>query len=83
MDRWNERVIREVPSDRLLVWNPRDGWAPLCDFLEVAVPDEPVPNANDTAAFKEGVIGGALGVVNEWWEQRDRPATGLHAAAID
>jgi hypothetical protein len=83
MDRWNERVKRDVPSDRLLVWNPRDGWAPLCDFLEVPVPSDPVPNANDTAAFKEGVIGGALGVLNQWWEQRERPATGLHAAALD
>jgi Sulfotransferase domain len=83
MDRWNERVKRDVPSDRLLVWNPRDGWAPLCDFLEVPVPTDPVPNANDTAAFKEGVIGGALAVLNEWWEQRDRPTTGLHAAALD
>jgi len=83
MDRWNQRVKREVPDDRLLVWNPRDGWAPLCDFLEVEVPSEPVPNANDTAAFKEGVIGGALGVLNQWWEDRDRPTTGLHAAALD
>jgi hypothetical protein len=83
MERWNERVKREVPADRLLVWHPGDGWAPLCEFLEVAVPDEPVPNANDTAAFKEGVTGGALAVLNQWWEQRERPATGLHAAALD
>jgi hypothetical protein len=81
MHRWNERVKREVPADRLLVWDPRDGWESLCDFLEVAVPAEPLPNANDTAAFKEGVIGGALAVLNQWWDERDRPATGLHAAA--
>ena len=56
---------------------------PLCDFLEVAVPDEPLPNVNDTAAFKEGILGGAIAVVNEWWEQRERPATGLHAAALE
>jgi Sulfotransferase domain len=83
MHRWNERVKREVPADRLLVWEPRDGWEPLCAFLEVAVPDEPVPNANDTAAFKEGVIGGALNVLNQWWDQRERPTSGLHAAAAD
>ena len=83
MHRWNERVKGEVPADRLLVWEPRDGWEPLCAFLEVAVPDEPVPNANDTAAFKEGVIGGALNVLNQWWDQRERPASGLHAAAAD
>ena len=26
------------PGDRLLVWEPADGWEPLCEFLEVAVP---------------------------------------------
>ncbi|HEX4281096.1 MAG TPA: sulfotransferase [Solirubrobacteraceae bacterium] len=83
MDRWNERVKRDVPADRLLVWEPREGWGPLCDFLEVAVPDEPLPNVNDTAAFKEGILGGAIAVVNEWWDQRERPATGLHAAALE
>ncbi|MGH2892485.1 MAG: sulfotransferase, partial [Solirubrobacteraceae bacterium] len=76
-------VKREVPADRLMLCNPVEGWAPLCDFLKVAVPDEPVPNANDTAAFKEGVIGGALEVLGQWWEQRDRTTTGLHAAALD
>jgi hypothetical protein len=82
MDHWNERVKRDVPADRLLVWEPREGWGPLCDFLGVPVPDEPLPNTNDTAAFKEGIIGGALAVVNEWWDQRERPASGLHAAAV-
>lgn len=83
MDRWNERVKGDVPADRLLVWEPRQGWEPLCEFLEVDVPDEPLPNVNDTAAFKEGIMGGALSVVNEWWEQRERPAAGLHAAALE
>jgi Sulfotransferase domain len=83
MDRWNERVKQDVPADRLLVWEPREGWGPLCEFLEVAVPDEPLPNVNDTAAFKEGILGGAIKVVNEWWDQRERPATGLHAAALE
>lgn len=83
MYRWNDKVKRDVPAERLLVWEPRQGWEPLCDFLEVPVPDEPVPNANDTAAFKEGIIGGALAVLNDCWDQRERPATGLHAAALD
>jgi hypothetical protein len=83
MERWNERVKRDVPADRLLVWEPRDGWEPLCEFLEVPVPDEALPNVNDTAAFKEGILGGAIGVVNEWWDQRDRPSGGLHGAALE
>jgi hypothetical protein len=83
MNRWNERVKRDVPADRLLVWEPRQGWEPLCDFLEVPVPDDQVPLTNETAAFKEGIIGGALAVLNDWWDQRERPASGLHAAALD
>jgi hypothetical protein len=81
MDRWNERVKRDVPADRLLVWEPCQGWEPLCEFLEVPVPDESLPHSNDTAAFREGIIGGALAIVNGWWDQRERPPSGLHGAA--
>jgi hypothetical protein len=82
MDDWNETVKRTVPADRLLTWYPSDGWEPLCDFLEVDVPAEPMPQLNDTASFNEGIVGGALGVLNTWWEQRERPASGLHGAAL-
>jgi hypothetical protein len=82
MERWNQTVRDTVPADRLLVWNPREGWDPLCDFLEVEVPTEPLPCLNDTKSFREGIIGGALDVVNEWWAARERPASGLHGAAL-
>lgn len=82
MNRWNEEVKSTVPADRLLEWYPTDGWEPLCEFLEVDVPGEPVPRVNDTASFREGIIGGALAVVNEWWDARDRPTSGLHGAAL-
>jgi hypothetical protein len=82
MERWNETVRREVPAERLLVWDPAEGWEPLCEFLAVEVPEEPLPRLNDTAAFKEGIIGGALDVLNEWWEARERPTGGLHGAAV-
>jgi hypothetical protein len=82
MERWNEEVERSVPGDRLLVWDPREGWEPLCDFLGVDVPGEPLPRLNDTASFREGIIGDALGVLNEWWDERERPASGLHGAPL-
>ncbi|MFB4287204.1 sulfotransferase family protein [Nonomuraea sp. ATR24] len=53
--------IREtVPADRLLVLDVRDGWKPLCAFLEVPVPDEPFPRVNDTAEYSSsrGGFGG-------------------------
>ena len=33
-----------VPEDRLLVFDVRDGWAPLCEFLDRPIPDFPFPN---------------------------------------
>jgi hypothetical protein len=83
MKRWNESVKSTVPSDRLLSWYPKDGWEPLCDFLEVPVPDGPVPHLNDTRSFQEGITGGGLGLLNAWWDAREKPETGLHGAAVD
>ncbi|WP_424535127.1 sulfotransferase family protein [Sphaerisporangium viridialbum] len=45
-------VLAAVPADRLLVYEVRQGWGPLCDFLGVPVPDESFPHLNDTAAFR-------------------------------
>jgi hypothetical protein len=51
-----ERHIREVqaevPADRLLTYDVKDGWAPLCAFLGVAVPDRPFPRSNDTKTYQ-------------------------------
>jgi hypothetical protein len=80
MERWNAEVKATVPAEKLLVWDPADGWEPLCDFLEVAVPDGEVPRVNDTAAFIEGMLGGGLAKLNAWWDQRERSASGLHGA---
>ena len=41
-----------VPEDKLLVFDVRDGWAPLCEFLDRPVPDFPFPNVNDTAMMQ-------------------------------
>jgi hypothetical protein len=82
MDRWNEGVRASIPAARLLEWNPADGWEPLCEFLEVPVPDGPVPHINDTQAFREGMIGGGLAVLNAWWDARERPTSGLHGATV-
>ena len=46
-------VRREVPAERLLVFNVAEGWGPLCRFLDVAVPDAPFPRTNSTDEFRE------------------------------
>lgn len=80
MERWNAEVKATVPSEKLLAWDPADGWEPLCDFLEVAVPEGEVPRVNDTQAFIEGILGGGLAKLNEWWDAREHSSTGLHGA---
>jgi len=47
----NEDVRRATPRERLLVYEPGEGWDRLCGFLDVAVPRTPYPNVNSTADF--------------------------------
>jgi hypothetical protein len=49
--RVNRQVRETVPPDRLLVFTPSDGWAPLCAFLGVPVPDTPFPRSNGRDEF--------------------------------
>ncbi|WP_460333926.1 sulfotransferase family protein [Actinoallomurus acanthiterrae] len=51
----NDAVRREVPGERLLEFQVKQGWGPLCGFLGVPVPDEPFPRANDRQEFAERV----------------------------
>ena len=44
--RRNQEVIDALPPERLLVFSPRDGWAPLCAFLGVPVPQCGFPRVN-------------------------------------
>lgn len=51
--RRNQTVIDSVPSDRLLVFSPKEGWAPLCAFLGAPVPDAPFPRVNSRDELKQ------------------------------
>lgn len=44
-------VREKVPPERLLEFNVKDGWFPLCDFLGVPIPNVPFPNVNDSSVF--------------------------------
>jgi hypothetical protein len=45
-DRHNAEVRAVVPPERLLIWRPGEGWAPICKALGLAVPDRAFPAAN-------------------------------------
>jgi len=51
-ERHNAEVRASVPKDKLLEWQPQDGWGPLCVALEIAEPQDPFPVTNTTADFR-------------------------------
>ena len=54
--RHNEEVKQTVPPDRLLVYEVKRGWGPLCSFLGVPVPEgEPFPHVNDAEEFRSRI----------------------------
>ena len=44
---YTEEVKQHVPPEKLLIFQVKEGWKPLCDFLGVPVPDVPFPHIND------------------------------------
>ena len=56
---WVEEVKRAVPPEKLLIFEVKEGWAPLCKFLGVPEPTIPFPRVNDTASMQRKI----------WWAQ--------------
>jgi hypothetical protein len=67
---WNKRVIETVPAEKLLIFNVKEEWKPLYDFLGVPVPDKPFPRVNSTEEFKE------------WRAEFQRKITGMQKGAV-
>ena len=81
--RYHEQVQRNIPEERLLVWNVTDGWEPLCRFLDVEVPDAEFPRLNDSKMFVDRIIDGSLMVIGEWRKRGgevDQPALSRQAS---
>lgn len=56
--RHNAEVRARIPAERLLVYEVAQGWAPVCGFLGVPVPDTPMPKVNSTEEFGRTFGGG-------------------------
>jgi len=63
---WKAEVVKEVPADRLLIWEVKQGWEPLCQFLGIPVPESPFPNVNDTPMFQKRISGIRRMVTATW-----------------
>jgi len=56
---FNERIntIKKMfPPERLLIHTSKDGWEPLCEFLDVEIPETPYPWVNDSAKIKRAIL---------------------------
>lgn len=56
IQRFNEHIeeVRDtIPASRLLVFEVKQGWGPLCEFLGVPTPDGDFPFVNDEQATRE------------------------------
>lgn len=51
-ERHRANVEATCPPDRLLVFDVAEGWAPLCAFLDVPIPDRPFPRLNDARTLQ-------------------------------
>lgn len=54
-ERHTAMVTAAIPAGRLLVFDVAEGWAPLCRFLEVPVPETAFPRTNSTEEFWEQI----------------------------
>jgi len=52
-ERHNADVRATADPKRLVEWQGKDGWGPICSALDLPVPDEPFPHVNTTDEFRQ------------------------------
>ena len=68
----NQAVQETIPTGKLLVFDVKQGWEPLCQFLGVSIPaGETFPHLNDASSMRMGM----------WLRERYR-GVALRAGAI-
>jgi hypothetical protein len=53
----NDAVREVIPAAQLLEFQVKEGWEPLCSFLQLPIPDEDFPRTNDREQFWQAVRG--------------------------
>jgi hypothetical protein len=74
----NEGIINSIKPERLLVYEVKTGWGPLCEFLDVSVPDTDFPNINSRDETKQLFAN----LMNESGEQLNDEAMGDAARGL-
>lgn len=55
-----KEVVDAIEPDRLLIFDVREGWEPLCQFLDKPLPDTAFPRVNSRDDFEEIFFGSGL-----------------------
>jgi sulfotransferase family protein len=74
MERHNDEVRDSI--DDVLVWSPGDGWEPICELLDLPIPDAPFPCVNDSSTFEKRIVDSALAALNSWHREAEPTAVG-------
>ena len=53
-----DRIYKEVPKERLIIFDSAQGWEPLCEALGAHIPKVPYPRVNTTEEFEQRWRGG-------------------------
>lgn len=56
----NERVQAIIPKEKLLIYNVKQGWKPLCEFLGCEIPEEEFPRANVGLSLTKDLVSARL-----------------------
>ncbi|KXT12564.1 hypothetical protein AC579_2093 [Pseudocercospora musae] len=73
----NDRIRALVPTERLLEWEPRDGWEPICEFLNKNVPEKAFPHSNKGDDVSRGLLLAARVRIAKWAFSRTAVPLGL------
>lgn len=77
---YNKEIKEIVPREKLLVYNVKQGWGPLCEFLGEKPPPLKFPVRNDRQTFQKNLDGLASFVKSE--SQNKMIIVGGSAAAV-
>ena len=62
-----EEVKEHVPEDKLLIYDVKDGWGPLCRFMQAEEPQKPFPHHHEQKEYLRYIrnvkIGAYLGLI--------------------
>lgn len=51
-----KKIQAIVPPEKLLLYHVKEGWEPLCKFLDVPIPERPMMKTNNFKVFNQAFV---------------------------